>query len=131
MNPKARQTDILVHHVDGEVVVYDKIRKEAHRLNETVSKVWDLLDGERSVEVMAAELGVDRSVVELAVDELATAELLDRGEALSVSRRSAVRKVAAAAAVGLMLPAITSIAAPTPTQAQSGRMGSKSSSSSG
>jgi coenzyme PQQ synthesis protein D (PqqD) len=121
MTPKARQTDVLVHSVDDEVVVYDKKRKEAHRLNETVSKVWLLLDGNRSIDDIAAELEVDESVVSLSIDELVTADLLDSGEALSVSRRSALRQVATAAAIGFMLPAITSIAAPMAAQAESQR----------
>lgn len=120
MNPKARHQDVLVHVVDREAVVYDKAQKKAHRLNETVAAVWPLLDGSRSVAEIATELETDESVVELAVDTLARADLLADGEALPVTRREALGRVAAAAAVGLMLPAITSINAPLAAQAQSG-----------
>ena len=51
---------------------------------------------------------------------LAQAGLRADGEALPVTRRQALARVAAAAAVGLMLPAITSINAPLAAQAQSG-----------
>jgi len=119
MNPKARHQDVLVHVVDQEAVVYDKTKKKAHRLNETVASVWPLLDGSRSVRDIAAELDIDASVVELAVDSLGQAELLEAGDALSVSRRRMLGRVAAAAAAGMMLPAITSIAAPLAAQAQS------------
>ncbi len=120
MNPKARHQDVLVHVVDQEAVVYDKTSKKAHRLNETVASVWPLLDGSRSVADLAAELEIDESVVELTIDTLAQAGLLADGEALPVTRRQALARVAAAAAVGLMLPAITSINAPLAAQAQSG-----------
>ena len=121
MIPRARQNGILVHHVDDEVVVYDKSRCEAHRLNRTASKVWNLIDGARSVAQIAAALDVDESVVSLSIDELAKVQLLEAGEELSVTRRAIVRRMAAAAAVGFMLPAISSIVAPTPAQAESGR----------
>lgn len=120
MKPRARHQDVLVHIVDREAVVYDKTKKKAHRLNETVASVWPLLDGSRSLADIAAELEIDESVVELTVDTLAQADLLADGEALPVTRRQALGRVAAAAAVGLMLPAITSINAPLAAQAQSG-----------
>ncbi len=125
MNPKARQNDILLHDVDGEVVLFDKVRKEAHRLDETVSAVWNLLDGERSVSEIAGELQLDESVVSLSVDELANAHMLEMGDALSVSRRAALKKVAAVAAIGLALPAVASVPAPAAAQSQSGGRGGR------
>jgi hypothetical protein len=119
MNPKARSDDTIVHPVDREIVVFDKNRMEAHRLNETASRVWALLDGERSINEISESLGVDESIVSLAVDDLVKADLIERGEALTVSRRAALRRVAAAAAVGFLLPAVTTIAAPHAAQAQS------------
>ena len=112
MNPKARDSHLLVHQVEDEMVVYDRTQKRAHRLNVAVAKVWSLLDGERSVNEIAGELEVDESVVALAVDDLANAQLLESSEPLSVSRRSALRRVASAAAVGVLLPVVASIPAP-------------------
>ena len=119
MNPKARDSHLLVHQVEDEMVVYDRTQKRAHRLNEAVAKVWSLLDGERSVSEMAGELEVDESVVALAVDDLANAQLLESSEPLSVSRRSALRRVASAAAVGVLLPVVASIPAPLAAEAES------------
>ena len=96
MNPKARDNSLLVHQVEDEIVVYDRTQKRAHRLNVAVAKVWSLLDGERSVNEIAGELEVDESVVALAVDDLANAQLLESSEPLSVSRRSALGRVASA-----------------------------------
>ncbi len=118
MTPKARENNLLAHEVEDETVVYDKTRQQAHRL-ETVAKVWSLLDGKRSVSEIAGELQVDESVVALAVDDLANAQLLESSEPLSVSRRTALRRVASAAAVGVLLPVVTSISAPLAAQAQS------------
>lgn len=121
MAAKARTTRILTRDVDAEVVVYDQVRKKAHRLNASAAGVWRLLNGKRTVPAIAKELDVDASVVKLAIDDLAKADLLERIEPLSVSRRSALRRLAVAAAVGFVLPAVTSMAAPLPAQAKSGR----------
>ena len=121
MTPKARESRLLVYQVEDEVVVYDRTRKQAHRLNEAAARVWNRLDGEKTVSEIAGELDVDESVVALAVDDLASAQLLESGEPLSVSRRSALRRVASAAAVGVLLPLVTSISAPLAAMAKSGR----------
>ena len=121
MPPKTRDDNLLVHQVEDEIVVYDRTRKEAHRLNKSVAKVWNRLDGKRSVSEIAGELDVDESVVALVIDDLANAQLLESSEPLSVSRRSALRRVASAAAVGVLLPVVTSIPAPLAAMALSGR----------
>ena len=121
MPPKTRDDNLLVHQVEDEIVVYDRTRKEAHRLNESVAKVWNRLDGKRSVGEIAGGLDLDESVVALAIDDLANAQLLESSEPLSVSRRSALRRVASAAAVGVLLPVVTSIPAPLAAMARSGR----------
>ena len=117
MTPKARKSHLLVHQVEDEMVVYDKKRKRAHRLNEAAAKVWSRLDGDRTVSEIAGD--VDESVVALAVDHLANAELLESSEPLPVSRRSALRRVASVAALGILLPAVTSIPAPLAAMARS------------
>ena len=122
MIPKARESHLLVHQVEDEMVVYDRERKLAHRLNEAAAKVWSRLDGERTVGEIAGDLEVDESVVALAVDHLASAQLVESGEPLSVSRRAALRRVATAAAIGVLLPIVTSIPAPLAAMAQSGRV---------
>ena len=121
MIPKARESHLLVHQVEDEMVVYDQKRKLAHQLNEAATKVWSLLDGERTVSEIAGDLEVDESVVALAIDHLANAQLVESREPLSVSRRSALRRFATAAAIGVLLPVVTSIPAPLAAMAQSGR----------
>ena len=121
MPPKTRDDNLLVHQVEDEIVVYDRTRKEAHRLNKSVAKVWSRLDGKRSMSEIASGLDLDESVVALAIDDLANAQLLESSEPLSVSRRSALRRVASGAAVGVLLPVVTSIPAPLAAMARSRR----------
>ena len=66
----------------------------------------------------------------MAIDHLQSAHLLEGKDPSLVSRRSAVRKVARLAAAGVILPVVSSIAAPTPAMALSGCSSSSSSCSS-
>ena len=70
------------------------------------------MDGQRSTSEIAAHIGIDLSLVELSIDELGQAALLREGDVLTVSKREALQRVAAAEAVGGSIPVLTSIVAP-------------------
>jgi hypothetical protein len=122
-HPKARTLDLLVEQVGDETIVYDGARQVAHALNRSASFVWRQSDGSRSVPELAASLGVELkippndSLVEYALDELASANLLEGNR---VSRRGALRRITYAASVAVALPVVLSIIAPTPAMAASG-----------
>lgn len=129
-NPCARHNDICCENLDAETILYDKANDRAHSLNRTVMLVWESADGQRSVEEIAAilhsELGIpaDRSVVLLALQELAGAGLLqdpEPGEAGPelLTRREVARKLALTGAGVAMLPVIATVLAPTPAMASS------------
>ena len=126
MGREARSNNLLIHNVGAEAVVYDRDRQTAHRLNETATAVWQRLDGQTSAEEIASDLRYDSNVVIMAIDHLQSAHLLKAKDPSLVSRRSAVRKVARLAAAGVVLPVLSSIAAPTPAMALSGCSSSSS-----
>ena len=124
--PVARIERIAVEELDGELLIYDLDTHKAHCLNGEAAAVWDLCDGSRSVadlsEAVAPDLPPDvaEQVVHHALSELAKRKLLveplpeaDPG----VSRREVLRKLAVAGAVGLAIPVVKSIVAPTAAQA--------------
>jgi hypothetical protein len=123
MYPKSRRSDLLIDQVGDETIVYDQLRQEAHSLNRLASIVWRQNDGTRSVEELAelagAELGApaDQSIIEYALDKLATAHLLEGG---AITRRDVVRRMTFAGAAAVALPVVLSIAAPTAAMAASG-----------
>ncbi len=121
MPPEARAENLVIHEVDDELVVYDRVCQSAHRLNPTAARVWRKCDGRHTVQDIAAQIQCDESIVRLALDRLKNAHLLEHpvSVAAGVSRRSVVRKIAAVAAAGVLLPVISSIAAPTPAMASS------------
>ena len=106
MIPKARSQGVLVHRIGDELVVYDRDREVAHRLDHTATRVWHALDRNRSTRELVALLGLDEGDIELAVDLLQDADLLEGASPPDVSRRDALRRVTAAAAVGAMVISI-------------------------
>ena len=107
--------------------MYDWARQEVHALNPTAARVWQRCDGVTSCDDIAADLraamGIAEAdaVVELTLRQLERLHLLDtpvesRVERPATTRRWLLRHGVAAA----MLPAIYSIVAPSPVDAQSG-----------
>jgi hypothetical protein len=116
-----------VQEAGSELVIYDQDRARAHRLNPSAALVWRRCDGQTTVaemaEALAEELGVpnDETVVWLALDRLEQARLLDGGAEGSprLSRRQVGRQLRHAGLVALLLPVVTSMAAPQPAHAVS------------
>jgi len=147
--PKTIQGSSLGHittqEIGDETLVYDETRHMAFCLNPSMSAVWRLADGERTVGTIALEasreLGVEvgEELVTFALGELRANGLLGAAtlyqpeaegggipsqvEASSwsvaermLSRRTVLARLSAAA----LLPAVASILAPTAAQAYSG-----------
>ena len=64
--PSARD-DVLFRELDDGCVLYDPATEKVHSLNATAAFIWCLLDGERSLTDVAAELcratGADEATV--------------------------------------------------------------------
>lgn len=129
-NPRARRNDIFSDTLGSETILYDKSNHRAHSLNRSAALVWQSADGQKSVDELAEllhrELGVpaDRSVVLLALEELAIAGLLEKPLETAVpeeapSRREVARRLALAGASAAFIPFIASVIAPTPAMASS------------
>ena len=115
-----------VEQLGGELCVYDWDRNEVHALNPMAAAVWQLCDGRTTPDQIVARLPATlktpdaEALVWLSLSLLADAHLLaspiavpsERG---GVSRRALIARLGKAAAI----PAISSIVAPTPLQAQS------------
>jgi Coenzyme PQQ synthesis protein D (PqqD) len=124
MKPTRRTEGLVVVELMGEVLVYDRERNRAHSLNPPAAAVFRNCDGTKDVDdlarLLASELGapVEPDCVWLALDRLGKARLLQERvrrppEAGRLSRRELVRRVG----IGILLPVVTSIVAPTPVQA--------------
>jgi hypothetical protein len=134
--PAARTEMLVVEQLADETLVYDLDRAEAHHLFPAAAVVFELCDGQRTVQELAKlateRLGepVSTDTVRAAVEQLAQCALLvdDAPQTDSgVSRRDLVRKAAlVGAGAAAAAPLIRSITAPTPAQAQSSGCGESS-----
>jgi pyrroloquinoline quinone biosynthesis protein D len=64
-----RRADIVLQDVGGEAILIDPKTDEAHVLNGSAARLWQLCDGERSIDEIAAEFG--------ALYELSAADVID------------------------------------------------------
>lgn len=128
MGIKARSDDLIVKELGRELAIYDEREHRAHELNATAATVWRHCDGKSSVSEIASamaaesELPADEEIVELALDQLSRGGLLEepwkRLEA-PTSRRQVIRRLGLVGTAALLLPAVTTIVAPTRAMAQS------------
>jgi hypothetical protein len=129
--PAARREEIITREVDGELLIYDRVRDKAHCLNETAAAIWKRCDGRTTARDIAESLARetpdadDERVVWLGLDELRRKHLLaDSGPwpqtnsgTSTLSRREAIRRIGLGAAIAL--PVVITITAPTPAEAGS------------
>ncbi|MCU1279957.1 MAG: hypothetical protein JWM53_3503 [bacterium] len=127
-SPRARQKDLIVKRVDGELLVYDVERHRAHSLSPMLAALWRRCDGRttpRAIgKALRQELGaVDDELVWLGLERLSEAHLLredlpaDAAPAPSTkpgapSRRQWLRQAAALgmAAVSITVPTLAEAA---------------------
>jgi hypothetical protein len=125
--PKARNKDLLVEEMAGELIIYDVLTDKAHCLNPSAAAIWKHCDGDRSVSDLRRELfpavpaETGEELVKACLERLRRRQLLEDApeQALvDLSRRALLRKVAlGAAAAGVIAPLISSVIAPTPAYA--------------
>ncbi len=117
--PQARNTDLVVQDMPGEVLVYDLSSNKAHCLNETSAFVWKSCDGTNSIEDILTMLEknsggkIDENLVWLAIDQLSEKGLLQAGTTKRFegkSRRDVLKKIGMASVIAL--PVIASLVAP-------------------
>lgn len=74
MTPPSPRADLVVHEVDGELVVYDPTRELLHHLDATATVVWWLLDGTtpvmQTIDELASTYHTTREQVAPGVDAL-------------------------------------------------------------
>jgi hypothetical protein len=128
--PVARSEGLVVEDLDGEVLIYDLERHRAHCLNQASALVWRACDGTKAVPELAALLeesvpGWDEDTTKYALMQLEKRHLLSdplpaHQVERTLTRRDMFRKAALTGlAIGVGIPVVKSIVAPTPAQAAS------------
>lgn len=133
--PLAETKDIVVQELEKEVLIYNLNNYRAVNLNEPVAYIWNLCDGERTVEEIkkAASKKLNAALTDeyvlLCLAELEKHHLLIKNsfsglsaaanEKGTLSRRDVMRKIALTSAVAL--PIISAVVVPTAAAAASVR----------
>lgn len=125
IRPRRRTEGFIVEELDDELLIYDTQRDKAHALNDTVALVWKKSTGRVSIDQIARQISdlddpeARREIVLLALRQLQQRKLIEPIPSLpeDVSRRDLMRKLAWAGAVGVSIPVVKSIVAPTAAQA--------------
>ena len=113
--PLARSEGLITEELDGELLVYDSETNDAHSLNAAVARVWRACDGERDIDALAVECGLDQDAVERALEALWDVRLLHEPEpesSPSISRRTMFHAAATAGAMIAAPIAINTIRVP-------------------
>ena len=124
--PCARSKGLVVQKLEGEVLVYDTEKQQAHCLNGTAALIWEQCDGTRTVKELAGLLRGDvtererEELVWIALEELNRSNLLEeplaRPSAMSGLSRRQMLKAAGVAAM-IAVPVVSTIVAPKAAQA--------------
>ena len=123
MQPLARKEKVTIRELPEETLVYDLERHTLHCLNRTAALVWKHCDGHHDPAALAVlvgrELGLPAEEAEaaarLALEQLSRRHLLHEKVAPApeeerVTRRTALRKIAVAAAAAL--PVVMTLKSP-------------------
>ena len=120
MGVPQRVAGVLVEVAGDEWVAYLQSSNTAHALNASAGALFNLIDGVRSVDDLASELGVDIEIVDLGLSELVEAGLVTvDGEVGVTSRRDLLRKIGIGSAAAAALPVVETIVAPSRAAASS------------
>lgn len=115
--PVARSAGLITEDVGDQLLVYDERSDRAHCLSAEAARVWRRCDGATPVTGLAAQVGLDPSVVERALDELDACELLEAPPG-DTRRELGVKLIRGAGGVAVGAPLIFSVLAPTAGAAQ-------------
>jgi len=123
MNPYSRNEGLFVQELGEELVIHDRDRRKAHRLNATAALVWRHCDGQHSVADLArllhSKLGAPKSedLVRLVLTMLEKEHLLRKapsrpGWATAISRRRLMLTVGKSGMAAFLLPVVSSVTLP-------------------
>lgn len=120
--PFARNTDVVMQELDGEILIYDSKTHKAYNLNETSAIVYTACNGKTSFDELKNKHNFTDDLIFLALDELRKENLLKEDNSYKspfagISRREVIKKVALGSLIAL--PVILALTVPKAIHAQS------------
>ena len=125
--PFLRTENLVVNELPDELLIYDLEKNKAFCLNETARLIMNECNGETSIDEAVINLNrklkskVPEEVIWMVVEQLKKSDLLKNDYQLPVHTTKVTRRkiLQSAALLGLALPVISSLVAPTAVNAQS------------
>ncbi|HEV8591202.1 MAG TPA: PqqD family protein [Pyrinomonadaceae bacterium] len=121
MKPVARQSDLVVQELNGEILIYDLRSNKAFCLNETSARIWQACNGNNTVSDISTLLGSEDlawlALNDLKKEKLVEHELPTPAKFDGMSRRQVVKHIGLSSM--LALPVIAGMVAPAAAQAAS------------
>jgi Coenzyme PQQ synthesis protein D (PqqD) len=128
IKPISLKNNVLVQELDKELLLYDLSRDKVFCLNETSLIIWNLCDGENTVEDIQHKVSLELNTqvndefIWLALEKLKSEQLLSNHQEIKIhfnglSRREVIKKVGLSTMAAL--PLILTIISPNAASAQS------------
>ena len=128
IQPKCRQNDLVIQHLNGEVLIYDLAVHRAFCLNEASALVWQACNGQNTISDISHAVSknlkttVGDDFVWLALERLKKEDLITDGDEIKpdfngLSRREVIKRIGLSSMVAL--PMIASLVAPSAIHAAS------------
>lgn len=126
--PISLKNNVLVQELEKELLLYDLDRNKAFCLNETSLMVWNLCDGENTVEDIRHKVSIQlktnipEEIIWLTLEGLKNEKLLNNHKEITINfkglnRREIIKKVGFSTLIAL--PLISTIVSPNAAAAQS------------
>jgi hypothetical protein len=120
--PRGCSEGIVTEAAGDELLVYVQATNTAHALSTDATAVWKCCDGQNSAKDIARRVGLEKTRVGQALDELSAAGLIEEPPP-GISRRALYKRIAKLGAAAVSAPLIYSVAIPAPSVAQSSLCG--------
>jgi hypothetical protein len=129
--PFLRTENLVVKELPDELLIYDLEKNKAFCLNETARLIMDECDGQTSVDEAIEKINhktkskMSEEMIWMVVEQLQNANFIEKDYQIPLQTTRVTRRkiLQSAAALGIALPMITSLVAPTALHAQSGCIG--------
>lgn len=126
--PISLKSNVLVQELEKELLLYDLERNKAFCLNETSLIIWNLCDGQNTVEDIRRQVSlqlktqVPEEIIWLALHDLKNEKLLSNSQEFKINfngltRREVIKKIGFTTIAAL--PLISTVISPTAAAAQS------------
>ena len=126
--PRLRTQNLVVKELPNELLIYDLERNKAFCLNQTARLIMDECDGITAIDEAVNSLNhklkskMSEDMIWMVLEQLKDANFIEKNYEIPIQTTRVTRRkiLQSAATLGIALPIITSLIAPTAAHAQSG-----------